>query len=194
MWYAKGNTYYLNNIVCLDTETSHNNICGWVYQWAILDEDALYYGRKPSEIIELLKEFVKQYNLDSTHKMVIYVHNLSYDLTYLLKWLFDYDSSCEVFWMDSHKALTCRLECFEFRCSYLLSNMSLDQWGKKLGVKHKKLVGTVDYSKVRYQDTPLTKKDWKYQFYDVLTLKECIEIELHNSNDTVGASPGTATG
>ena len=194
MWYAKGNIFYLNNIVCLDTETSHNDICGWIYQWAVLDEDALYYGRKPSEIIELLKEFVKQYNLDSTHKMVIYVHNLSYDLTYLFKWLFDYDSSCEVFWMDSHKALTCRLECFEFRCSYILSNMSLDQWGKKLGVKHKKLVGTVDYSKVRYQDTPLTKKDWKYQFYDVLTLKECIEIELHNSHDTLATIPLTSTG
>ena len=77
MWYAKGNIYYLNNIVCLDTETSHNNICGWIYQWAVLDEDALYYGRKPSEIIELLKDFVTQYNLDSTHKMVIYVHQTS---------------------------------------------------------------------------------------------------------------------
>ena len=56
MWYAKGNIFYLNNIVCLDTETSHNDICGWIYQWAILDEDALYYGRKPSEIIDLLKK------------------------------------------------------------------------------------------------------------------------------------------
>lgn len=194
MWCRKGKVFYLNNIVCLDTETSHNGVCGWIYQWAVLDEDGLYYGRRPSEIIELLNEFVEKYHLDSEHKMVIYVHNLSYDLTYLLKWFFEYDSSCEVFWMDSHKALSCRLQCFEFRCSYLLSNMSLDQWGKKLHVKHRKLVGTVDYSKVRYQDTPLNKKDWKYQFYDVLTLKECIEIELHKSNDTLATIPLTSTG
>ena len=171
MWCQKKGIYYLNNIVCLDTETSHNDTCGWIYQWACLNEDSLFFGRKPSEFIELLEEFKRQYNLDEKHVMVIYVHNLSYDLTYLYKWLFEYDNSTEVFWIDSHKALTCRLTGFEFRCSYLLSNMSLDQWSKKLGTKHKKLVGTIDYKQVRYQDSKLNKKDWKYQFYDVLVQK-----------------------
>ena len=194
MWCRKKGIYYLNNIVCLDTETSHNDTCGWIYQWACINENKLFYGRKPSEFIELLEEFKRQYRLDEKHIMVIYVHNLSYDLTYLYKWLFDYDNSTEVFWLDSHKALTCRLTGYEFRCSYLLSNMSLDQWSKKLGTKHKKLVGTIDYNKIRYQDSKLTKKDWKYQFYDVLVQKECIEIELHNSNDNIATIPLTSTG
>ena len=106
MWCQKKGIYYLNNIVCLDTETSHNNNCGWIYQWACLNENELFYGRKPSEFIQLLDEFKRKYKLDEKHIMVIYVHNLSYDLTYLYKWLFDYDNSTEVFWLDSHKAFT----------------------------------------------------------------------------------------
>ena len=67
MWCQKKGIYYLNNIVCLDTETSHNDTCGWIYQWACLNEDELFYGRKPSEFIDLLSEFKNKYHLDDKH-------------------------------------------------------------------------------------------------------------------------------
>ena len=88
--------------------------------------------------------------------MVIYVHNLSYEFSFL-KGLYGFDKD-EVFATDSRKILKCTMfDCYEYRCSYFLSNMSLAEFLKKWHVEDQKQSGEeFDYSKRRYYDTPLT--------------------------------------
>ena len=54
----------------------------------------------------------------------------------------------------------------EFRCSYMLTRLSLETWGKQLGVE--KLVGFVDYEKLRTPLTPLTQEDLDYSEHCLL--------------------------
>lgn len=87
------------------------------------------------------------------------------------------------------------LDNLEFRCSYLQSNMSLDDFTKKMQVVHQKLSGQVyDYDKIRYPWTELTEQEIKYITNDVVGLCESIEKELEMHNDTLASIPLTSTG
>ena len=62
--------YLCNNYISLDTETSHINETGWIYQWAfsyyINEENRfLVYGKKPSELIEVLIKIIKVNTYDN---------------------------------------------------------------------------------------------------------------------------------
>ena len=83
-------------LVCpsfLDTETSHNhnrkNPYAWVYQWCFEFNNQIFVGRKPSEFIILLLKIKKLYNLSENKKLVCFVHNLSYDYSYLYQYLLE---------------------------------------------------------------------------------------------------------
>lgn len=193
--------HYLDCISCLDTETS--KICldneteeyvGWIYQWCMCINDDICVGRTPTELLDELDRIEKIYNLNDSHKLVIYVHNLSYDATYLLRWMYERDCDTSLFLLDSHKILTIKYKSFEFRDSYRLSNMSLEKWCEQLNTSIKKAVGTIDYETIRFQDSELSQDDWFYQVNDVLSMKECIEIELKENNDNLFTIPLTSTG
>ena len=193
--------YYLDCVSCLDTETSKfcldnetEEFVGWIYQWCMCINDDICVGRTPTELLDELDRIEKMYNLDKNHKLVIYVHNLSYDATYLLRWMYERDCDTSLFLLDSHKILTIKYKSFEFRDSYRLSNMSLDRWCQQLDTSIKKAVGTIDYETVRFQDSELSDDDWFYQVNDVLSMKECIEIELKENNDNLFTIPLTSTG
>lgn len=197
---SRKNLCYLDNYIALDTETSHNHNeetpeC-WIYQWAFAFNKGLYYGRRPEDLLNLFNKIIEYYQLNEGKRVLIYVHNLPYDFSYLINFLYRwYGNPTNVLATDNHHIFNVTYSCgLEFRCSYKLSNYSLDKWANNLGVKHKKLVGTIDYDIIRHQNTPLTKTDWKYMFYDVITLDECIERQLQNYNDTVKSIPLTSTG
>ena len=85
-------------------------------------------------------------------------------------------------------------DSFEFRCSYIHSNMNLDTYTKKMGVKHKKLTGTFDYEKIRYTWTELSDEELAYCVHDVQGLVEAIEIEMEHDGDNLYTFPLTSTG
>ena len=58
----------------------------------------------------------------------------------------------------------------EFRCSYLLTNLSLENWGDAYNLSIKKKVGSLDYSQIRTPITPMTDEEIEYGVYDVLTM------------------------
>lgn len=194
----KKNKYILDCINTLDTETSHNhdkdNPCAWIYQWAMCICDTCLIGRTPIELVNELYRIKSMYKLDNEHRAIIYVHNLSYDITFLWQFLEQkFDEKIEMFCLNSHKILYAYIGGFEFRCSYLLSNMSLEKWCEKLNTKCKKLVGAIDYNTIRYQNTSLTNIDWQYQINDIYSLKECIETEMTNSGYNITNIPLTST-
>ena len=115
------------------------------YIWQFSCDGVVYYGRELRDFLKVLDD------LPSDVEIIIWVHNLSYEfhfLTNILTW----DS---VFARSSHKPIKAKSKEYpniEFRCTYMLTRLSLATWGEQLGVA--KMVGDLDYDKLR---TPLTK-------------------------------------
>lgn len=189
---------FLEEWLSLDTETSHNhdieNPIGWVYQWAFCFAGDIVVGRKPSELIKCFNKMIRFYELGKERKLIIYVHNLSYDWTYLVDWLEEEYGKGKTLAIRSHNVISYTNDFFCFKCSYMLSNKSLAKWSKDLGCTNRKLEGFVDYEVVRYQDSELTARDWAYMIADVETLHECIKRQLQLYNDNIVTVPLTATG
>ena len=193
----KGKKCYSEKAIFLDTETSHNhdnnNPIGWITSWCFEWNNIVVCGRKPTSLIECFNKI--RDTLDDNEKIICYVHNLSYDITYLFKYLVkEYGTSFKSLCIEPRKFITFSIDCFEFRCSYKLSNKSLTKWGNDLNVKHKKKVGFYDYEMIHYQDDTISFKEWKYQIYDVLCLKECVEKTLIQYGYTLLNIPLTSTG
>lgn len=199
-WRKKSGQEYCKQYICLDTETSHNHSEdypeAWIYQWCFTFNKSLYFGRRPSDLIKALKSIIEFYGLNEKRKMVIFVHNLPYDFAYLALFLQDAFGDPEnILATEPHKIFLATYSCgLEFRCSYKLSNDSLARWGAKLGIKHPKMVGAIDYETIRYQDTPLFKNDWHYMFTDCIALDECIAAQMALYNDSIVTLPYTSTG
>ncbi len=161
-------TKYATKHICLDTETSHtDNITSWVYQWAAKLGGLYVYGRKPSEIIEFMRRVAEHYKLGDMKKIVLYIHNVSYDLQYLKLFLRQYDPTAQFLAIDAHSIIQCDVLGFKILCSYKLTNMSLNALSENYADTYIKAVGEVDYSLIRYQDSELTPSDWFYMFSDV---------------------------
>lgn len=182
-----------------DSETSYDHSVekdpiGWVYQWAMEFNNELVVGRYVMEFAMILKEISDFYGLDENKRMIIFVHNNSYDFVYYYQFLLPFFGEPEILAIKSHKILTARFGGIEFRCSYMLSNMSLATWGKKLGCHVTKMVGAIDYDSEHYPDEELPQVDWDYMANDVLALKECVYRDMDFYHDTAATVPLTSTG
>ena len=102
----------------------------------------------------------------------------------------------DVFAVASRKVVKADMwGCFEFRCSYKLTNMSLKQFTSKMKVQHQKLSGEeFDYSVKRYPWTELTDEELEYCINDVLGLVEAINALMERDEDTLQTIPLTSTG
>ena len=154
------------------------------YVWQFSYNDTVYYGRTLEEFIELLKD------LPQETQTIIYVFNLSYEWHFLINVL----TPKSVFARSPHKPIKCTFKEFpyiEFRCAYVLENTNLENWGKDLGIK--KLVGDLDYEKIRTPLTPLTDKELAYCEHDCLIVYEGIKKELETYGNVFDI-PLTSTG
>lgn len=158
---------YAEEYATIDTETSHTDTKAWVYQWAALLNGYYIYGRKPSEIIELLNILKERYKLNRLKSIIFYFHNLSYDIEYLKHFLYEYDNKMHVLATDAHTFLIVDIEGFRFICSWKLSNLPLSLLAKNYGSTYEKASGEIDYSILRFQDEELSASDWYYMFSDV---------------------------
>lgn len=189
-----GKKRFKDAVFCFDIETSRifeeQSIC---YLWQLaIDENTVIYGRNLNSFRDYLDTIAS--TLDTGTFIVIYVHNLAYEIQYLTGILdFDYD---DIFWLKSRRPLKAVYKNkIEFRCSYMLSGKSLAVWCDDLDVKHKKLSGDdFDYKAVRYPWTKLTDKQLQYGFHDVLGLRECIIKTFEMRHDTLESTPLTKTG
>lgn len=187
---------YATDYAVLDTETSHTDILtGWVYQWAVKIKKTYIYGRTPEELIELLNIIAERYKLGEKKRLIIYIHNASYDLQYLKHYLRSYDPKAQFLAIDPHSIIICDILGFRILCSYKLTNLSLAALAKNYAKTYDKAVGEIDYNVVRYQDQELTQEDWFYMFSDVAAQDDGIRGYL----ETMGykyafEAPFTSTG
>ena len=123
--------------------------------------------------------------------MVFYVHNLGYEFQFL-RAIHNFTEE-EVFCLTGRKVAKCEIGSrFEFRCSYVLTNMSLREFLKKMGVEHKKT--ELDYSKERYPWTEITDAELEYCINDVLGLYEALRKLFKSDHMNLSSVPLTSTG
>lgn len=183
------------DVVCaFDTETSYikeiDAQCLYIWQFQ-LDEALTIIGRTWKEFLQFA-ECINAVLSDGVY-LVTYVHNLSYEFQFMRS-LFNIAPE-DVFVVKSRRVLKWLCGRFEFRCSYLQSNMNLNAFTKKFNVKHQKLSGSeFDYKRVRYPDTELTPRELEYCVNDVRGLVEAIKAEMTRDNDNLYTIPLTSTG
>jgi len=166
---------YCPVFMTFDIETSHNNDVSWCYQWALKFDKRYFCGRKLSDFIIFMKNIYDFYDLSETKKILIFVHNLSYEMQFLKHFLKEFDENINPLAIDAHSYISVDVKGFKFLCSYKLSNLSLDLFSKSYAVKYRKAVNEIDYSIKRYQDEELSSSDWFYQFSDVASQYDAIE-------------------
>lgn len=163
----------------------------YIWQWQF-GEDYTVIGRTWEEFLDL-QHRIKDV-LPDDYWLVVYVHNLSYEFQFL-KGIYQFTPD-NVFATGSRKPIKCDMwECFEFRCSYKLTNMSLKQFTTRMRVKHIKLSGEeFDYSVKRFPWSTLTDEELEYCVNDVLGLVEAINALMERDKDTLQTIPLTSTG
>ena len=191
----KGSKAYLDAVTAFDIESTRIKDIDQsiMYIWALqFGLDTTIVGRTWEEFFEMIDRF--RSHLQDVCYLVVYVHNLSYEFQFL-KGLYDFEPD-EVFCTESRKVLKCTMyDCIEFRCSYMLTNYSLDMFLKKMNVENKKLSGdTFDYSKERYYWTELSDYELQYMINDVKGLVQALIRQLAIDHDTLQTIPLTSTG
>ena len=123
-----------------------------------------------------------------------FVHNLSYEFQFF-KGIYDFRTE-DVFALDKRKVLKAVMnDKIEYRCSYIHSNMGLDEYTHKMGAEHSKLSGEdFNYKISRFSWTLISEKEMGYVVNDVLGLVESIEIEMSHDGDNLYSIPLTSTG
>ena len=161
----------------------------WQFQYG---PDHTITGRSWKECIRFFRRLSECCGEDEY--FVIFVHNLSFEFQFLQgQYHFTAD---EVFATAPRKILKCDMfGHLELRCSYYHSNMSLDEYTRKMGAEHQKLSGVeFDYDKLRYPWTPLSDRELLYCINDVRGLVEAIRIEMDHDKDNLYTFPLTSTG
>ena len=158
-----------------------------MYIWMLGINDSVYYGRTWDE----LKDFITRISSHIPEKKIIFIHNLAFEFQFLYS-VFEMEN---VFARKSHKVIKCELKNYniELRCSYFMSNAKLEKLPKIYNLPVKKLVGDLDYSKIRHSKTILTDEELGYCENDCLVLYYYILFEL-KTYERVDKIPITSTG
>lgn len=171
-----------------DKEKEECKFYSTMYIWQFGINDTIYYGRTWKD----LKHFFERLEFFGTYaKKIIFVHNLSFEFQFLRN-IFCFQ---DVMARKSHKVMRCTLEEFniEFRCSYYMTNLPLKKLPDVYSLDVEKLVGDLDYFKIRHSRTPITPEEEHYCENDCLVVYEYIKKELEEYG-TVKNIPLTSTG
>lgn len=213
-YYTYKNRKYNDVIIVLDTETTtlinfngewvtpdydltleeqdKFTLCdkrAFVYIWILSLNDDVIYGREMSEFFD----FWSEYKAHNPSTSIVYVHNLGYDFEFFGEYM---PTDTSVFARAPYKPIYIRSAEMgvEFRCSYMLTNMSLDSCAKQWKLRTKKLVGNLIYNKARTPLTPLSEQELDYCSNDCLVVYEMIKQVFLTRYSCVAEIPLTQTG
>lgn len=133
-----------------------------MYVWQFSINENVYMGRTWNDFLKLLDDIEN----GCGYRKIIYVHNLSYELHHMLNCIkFD-----KVFARNVRKPITAHYNSFEFRCSYFLTRLSLENWAKEKDLPVKKMKGFLKYETIRTPLTHLNLYELEYCMNDVLVM------------------------
>ena len=203
-----GGRWLIDCVTAFDIETSRidlpipddakQNSHSFMYIWQYQIEEYTIIGRTWEDFIQMMERIRDsiievQGDLPYSPRLLVFVHNLPYEWQWLQA-VYKFENE-DVFFREARKPLYCRMwDCIEFRCSFALTNMSLDHLTKQLGVEEKLSGQKFNYDIMRYPWTPLTDYELEYCVRDVRSLVQCIKIRLEKDGDTLQTMPLTSTG
>lgn len=165
---------YVDVTCTFDIETTNSDEDGFAYSFQTCIGGLVVVPRYFEDWAELIETLCDKWRVTEKRKLIIYVHNLGYEFTYLIQLLTLRWGDCKALYTKSRKPLTLEFSNgIEFRDSLKLFQKSLARATK--GCKHEKLKGDLDYTVYRTPDTPLDDKEFAYCVNDVLGLYEAIE-------------------
>ena len=158
-----------------------------MYIWMLSINDIVYFGRTWEE----LKEFLKILDDYIPEKKFLFIHNLAFEFQYL-KGNFN---MIDVVARKSRKVMKCNFQDYNFecRCTYLMTNSSLEKLPNLYNLPVKKLVGDLDYTLIRTPKTKLTEEELGYCENDCLIIYYYILYELETYEE-LNKIPITSTG
>lgn len=163
----------------------------YVWQMCLGDNEKIIVGRTWEEFEHIIYLIRKEFHLKKDRILIIWVHNLAYEFQFIRK-LFEWQ---KVFSLDTREPLYARTKFgIEFRCSYRLSGYSLQVLANNLlNHNYKKLVGNLDYKKIRHSGTPITDKEMAYNIADVQIVCAYIQERIE-ADGNITKLPLTKTG
>lgn len=190
--------HYVDHIAAFDIETSSFTVNGkkgaTAYSYALTIDDMFYHVRTGEEFFSLLKRISEEMGLSVNRRLVVYVHNLAYEWQFIKNYLEWEDA----FAIGSERRIARAISTIgiEFRCSYFLTNKSLEAVGSDVGVD--KMVGDLDHTAIRNSITPLSDEEMGYIENDVRILSEFERNALAKESDVTEKAlrsiPTTKTG
>lgn len=175
---ANSSCSYLNTPISFDIETSSfyqlGDKCACMYIWQLDIFDTTVIGRTWDEFVWCLDQIAEHYQLNKKKRVLIYVHNLAYEFQFMRKWL----QWKQVFSIRERKPLYALTSSWiEFRCSYLLTGMALEDLGLSLGKPIEKL-DTLDYHILRHPASEISDDELQYCIHDVKIVSQCIRERI----------------
>lgn len=188
---------YLNIESAFDIETTNVKLqdqkSAFMYIWmfGIGYGNEVFYGRTWQEFIEVCKLLQKTYDLHEKRRLVVYVHNLGFEFQFMRKYM----KWENVFAVGERKPIKALCEFgIEFRDSYILSGYSLEKTAENLQTHTiKKMVGDLDYSKIRTHKTQLDDLEMGYCRNDIEVVNAYINEQITQYKD-ITKIPMTNTG
>lgn len=184
----KGSIKYYNIPASFDIETYSSYYKGRkfanMYIWQLGINGSTIIGRTWDEFTKCISLIVKTLNLSIENRLIIYIHNLSYEFQFMRKWLdWEKDKSGNdvVFSLKERRPIYALTSSgVEFRCSYILSNYALAYIGAKLLLTYpvEKKVGDLDYSLARNSKTELTPTELGYCLNDIRVVMSYIQEQI----------------
>lgn len=182
---SKRNGRNNSTVVCaFDTETTSviddEHKASYVYVWSfdvysngvhhtLIERDV---NRLP-KLLRLLDFVITKKSKQKNVSVLVGVHNLPYDFTFISKIL----PIDRLFAKSKRQPLMFDSGIFHFVDTLAISGMSLDKTGKSY-TRTKKMEGDLDYNAKRNTKTPLTRKEVRYCFNDVKVVTEYVEYLL----------------
>ena len=159
------------------------------YIWQFGIEDVVYYGRDFMDFESILLQLS-----DETIRKIVWIHNLQFELQFLEN-IFEKYTIVDMCARDIRKPISFVIEelNIEFRCSYMLTNLSLEKASQEYTTVEK--LHTLNYdNKVRLECSTLTKTELDYCEYDCICLYNIIKYYKKRYGGHLCNIPLTATG
>lgn len=157
-----------------------------MYIWGFGINEETYYGRTWSEFLQFLNILNEKTNYI---EKIIYIFNLGFEFEFL----FSHLKFSEVFSRKKRKPMKAICGAYEFRCALNLADCKLELLPEIYNLPHKKLVGSLNYNKLRHFKTKLYKREFDYLENDLLVLHDFIKFK-RNQYGSVKSIPLTSTG
>lgn len=159
------------------------------YIWQFAINDDVVFGRELSEFWEFLKIFTI---VNRNGNTIIYVHNLAYEFEFLCE---NFPRDTSIFAKMVYKPMKIEIPSMRviFRCSYMLTNMSLENCAKEFNLNVEK-TAELDYTIARLPNTPLSPAELHYCENDVRIVVEMIRKIFLERYENIVDIPLTQTG